>query len=516
MAVGHVEDDTYVSTIAINGRMLHHELAEPRLAFAEEVVLHDGPNTIEIVAEDLSGKQTSRHLTVHLDRHGPLLSLERVAFLGTPLHHSVRVHGMVSDQSRITRFVLAGREVPLLAATASAFQQETAVTADTTLLPFEVEDAAGNVTRGDIELIPPTSATPKTRHGTPVPSGLPRWASLHQSPVVADLTVLPANSRLVAQLQDRDPPRITFTGLEDREIVYDNKIYLEGRVTDASAITAFSIAGESYWKRKCQQLFFGYFARLRAGQMNGFLLEAADEWGNRGERAVRVLHQIQQTRQLGARLRVLLAPFARSGQPSVLGETVVASLFDAMVGHKRFDILAGDLSLRQEEFHDPAAAARVAKAMGAEGTLIGTVIETTKQPALDVYARFVDVDTETVLAAEDVYSEDLTPLGVKALMSGLAVKLHRHFPLQEGVIVAREGQKLWVNLSGQQGTQPGTRFLVFREEKTLVHSGRVLQKPERLLAEARIMAVSPGLSEARLLPSALAEEVQESDKVITK
>ena len=238
------------------------------------------------------------------------------------------------------------------------------MTADTTLLPFEVEDAAGNVTRGDIELIPPTSDIPKTRQGTPVPVGLPRWASLHQSSVVADLTALPVNSRLVAQLQDRDPPRITFTGLEDREVVYDNKIYLEGRVTDASAITAFSIAGESYWKHKCQQLFFGYFALLRAGQMNGFLLEAADEWGNRGERAVRVLHQVQQTRQLGARLRVLLAPFARSGQPSVLVETVVASLFDAMVGHKRFDILTRDLTLRQEEFHRSGRSRQSGKSHG--------------------------------------------------------------------------------------------------------------------------------------------------------
>ena len=44
--------------------------------------------------------------------------------------------------------------------------------------------------------------------------------------------------------------------------------------------------------------------------------------------------------------------------------------------------------------------------MGAEGILIGTVIETAKQRSLDVYARFVDVDTETVLAVEDVYGED--------------------------------------------------------------------------------------------------------------
>jgi hypothetical protein len=287
-------------------------------------------------------------------------------------------------------------------------------------------------------------------------------------------------------------------------------------VTDSSAITAFAIAGESYWKHKCMQLFFGYFALLRAGQLNGFLLEAADEWGNRGERSIRLMHQVQQVRQLGSRLRVFLAPFAKAGQPSVLAEPVFASLFDALVEQKRFDIIAREPILHQQELVEPAAAARAGKAAGAEGIVIGTVIETEKPRSLDVYARYVDVDTETVLAAEDVYGEALTPLDVKTLMAGLALKLQRHFPLAEGLIIAREGQKLWVTFSSQQGMQPGTKLIVFREGKKIAHGGKILQTPAPLLGEARITAISADLSEARLLPSVQSAEIQESDRVITK
>jgi hypothetical protein len=202
----------------------------------------------------------------------------------------------VSDRSRITRFVLSGSPVPLQSETAWTFRQEALVKAETTSLPFEAEDAAGNVTRGNIELTPAEAGSQQTHQEKTDPAALPRWAALHPSPAVADLVAWPAQPLQAATRQDRDPPRITFTGLEDREIVYDNQIYLEGKVTDVSAITAFAVAGESQWKYECTQLFFGYFAPLRAGQLNDFLLEAVDEWGNRGERSIRLMHQEQQVR----------------------------------------------------------------------------------------------------------------------------------------------------------------------------------------------------------------------------
>jgi hypothetical protein len=516
MVTGHATDDSYVSGITINGRALFIELADPRLAFAEEVALHDGQNTINIVVEDLLGQLTSQQLTVYLDRHGPLLSLKRVERLGTPPNQRVRVQGLVSDSSRITRFVLGGSPVSLQSETAWTFRQEARVRAETTSLPFEVEDAAGNVTRGDIELTPPEAGLQKTRQEKTDPATLPRWAALHPSPVIADLVAWPAQPLQTASLQDRDPPRITFNNLEDREIVYDNKIYLEGKVTDVSAITVFAVAGESHWKHECTQLFFGYFAPLRAGQPNSFLLEAVDEWGNRAERSIRLLHQEQQVRQLGSRLRVFLVPFVKRGEPAVLAEPVFASLFDALVEQKRFDIIAREPTLLQQEIVELAAAAKAGKAAKVEGIVIGTVIETEKLRSLDVYARYVDVDTEKVHAAEDVYGEALTPRDVKTLMAGLALKLQRHFPRAEGLVIAREGQKLWVTLSSQAGMQPGTKLLVFREGKKIAHGGKILQTPPVLLGEARITAVSFDLSEARLLSSAPSAEIQESDSVITK
>ena len=126
MAVGHVEDDTYVSAIAINGRPLFIELAEPRLAFAEEVALHDGPNTIDIVAEDLLGQAD---LPAPHRAPGPPWTAPQPGARGTPWDAATPAasgcKGLVSDQSRITRFVLAGQQVPLQAETAWAFRQET-------------------------------------------------------------------------------------------------------------------------------------------------------------------------------------------------------------------------------------------------------------------------------------------------------------------------------------------------------------------------------------------------------
>ena len=49
-------------------------------------------------------------------------------------------------------------------------------------------------------------------------------------------------------------------------------------------------------------------------------------------------------------------------------------------------------------------------------TLVGTVLETPH--ALDVYAHLVDVETSVILAAEDVYGEDLGLPTVKTLMEG--------------------------------------------------------------------------------------------------
>jgi hypothetical protein len=60
------------------------DLAVPLFPFSQEVTLHEGSNTIDVVAIDLLGHATRQRLRVYADRQGPLVSLEKVELVGQP------------------------------------------------------------------------------------------------------------------------------------------------------------------------------------------------------------------------------------------------------------------------------------------------------------------------------------------------------------------------------------------------------------------------------------------------
>jgi hypothetical protein len=103
-------------------------------------------------------------------------------------------------------------------------------------------------------------------------------------------------------------------------------------------------------------------------------------------------------------------------------------------------------------------------------------------------------------------------------MDGLTLKLQRHFPLIEGVIVEKSGKKVLTDLSHSHRIQQAMRLIIFREGKEVKHpvTGRMLRPPAKVIGEARITAVSDDLSEAIVQRVEPSEDVRELDKVITK
>jgi Glucodextranase, domain B/Curli production assembly/transport component CsgG len=524
---GRAVDDMYVAAIAVNGQRQFIELAAPQLSLSEEIALHDGVNTIDIVAEDLVGRQAQARITVHLDRHGPLLSLEQVETIGLPLMPRARIQGFLRDASRITRFVLAGQSVPLQQGSAWEFRQEVPLVPGATALPFEVADAAGNVTRGEIALVSPAAEVPGGRQGNLPLQLLPRWAwhgdERQAQTVITDLPDRPAVPLRMAQGPERRPPVITLASLQDQETVYDPTIYVEGRVTGAHTITAFALNGESLWQRKTRQLFFGQSVPLQVGD-NRLVLDAVDEVGTSVQRTIIVHRAERPGRRLGARLRVALLPFDKAGAAATLSEIVYDALFNVLVNQRRFDLverqrldaILQEHKLSQKLLADPATAIRAGKFATADGIVAGLVTETPH--SLEVLARLIDVETAVVLAAEDVYGEDLTPPTMKTLLEGLAWKFQRRFPLIEGFVMSKEGQHLITDLAEAQGIRQHMKLLIFRPGEEFKHpqSGRLLRKPDKIIGEARVTAVTADLSEAILLLSESSGEVQEADRVITK
>jgi hypothetical protein len=100
--------------------------------------------------------------TVILDRYGPLVSIEHVERRGVSSQQSVLVQGSLFDPSSVMHVQLSTQRVALSTGAIPTFRAEVRVPAETLTLPFEVADAAGNVTHGSIDL-PAPSAPEETR-----------------------------------------------------------------------------------------------------------------------------------------------------------------------------------------------------------------------------------------------------------------------------------------------------------------------------------------------------------------
>jgi hypothetical protein len=502
---GQVTDDTYVSAIAINGAKQFMELATPRQTFQQQLPLQDGANTIDIVAVDLVGKSTRQQLTVTLDRHGPVLSLERVERRGTPPHQRVRLHAWLSDSSKVVRFALAGRQIPLSPEQDYAIHEDIPFPSGMIGLPFEAEDAAGNTTRGTIALEP--DAFVPVRDGQTISPATIRWAALDVAPVIADLAFAQTPPAWMAQQRTLPPPSITLTDLPAQPITYYDTVYLEGHATGSSPLLALTVNGVSLWRRAGYQLFFGYSAALQPGD-NHFVLEAMDQAGQRTRREVVIHRRVEEVKRLEARWRVTLLPLQPKGEAAALVGAVYDALLTALIDQGRFQFIEREhleASLQEQKISrsalvEPETAVQLGKMVGAEGLLLGTVTLTPR--ALEVFTHVVDVETATILAAEDVYGEELELHAVRALMEGLALQIRQQFPLVQGHVLQVQGTQVLVDLGTQQ-LKKHMKLLVFRDHRPP-------------FGEVKVEAVFAALSLGVFRPASNAAEVQQLDSVMTK
>ena len=70
---GFVEDDTYIDTLTIGG--IHSEVGEDG-AFHEELHEEESADVLTLVARDVSGKETHKHVVIH-DTEPPVLTIEQ-------------------------------------------------------------------------------------------------------------------------------------------------------------------------------------------------------------------------------------------------------------------------------------------------------------------------------------------------------------------------------------------------------------------------------------------------------
>ncbi len=163
-----------------------------------------------------------------------------------------------------------------------------------------------------------------------------------------------------------------------------------------------------------------------------------------------------------------------------MGKIVAEWFITALVQEGRFDVIERRLleKVLQEQnigvsgVVDESSASKLGKVLGAKIVITGTVLEF--QNVLEVNARILEVESSSIIAAENVKSTS-GAARLEDLVFEMSQKIIRDFPL-EGYIAQRDEKSVLLDLGQRVGIRKGMRFLAYKEGKVIKHpkTGEIL------------------------------------------
>lgn len=497
---GVAEDEHYLSGITIKGVPLFLEGAEKRIIFKETLPLSQGKHIIEVAAKNLLGKVTKRTMVIHVDREGPVVTLEELKFHKSELGEGVTVYGSIYDESGVADLNINGRPIPVRQGFEVPFTQR--LTMDKGVMELTARDGLGNQTSARIPL-------------TPISAG--------HAPVVLAFADSDMTKLMIAALfgkKDARPPVIKLKGWTDSQTVFMEKAYIEGEIRDESKIESLTVNQVPILRRKGQTILFSHLAELKEGE-NSIVIEAKDEAGNVANRNFSILRRIPKALQLEERMSLTVLPFEQKGVVSEAGFSFQDNLINTLVDQDRFrvverdklDIILQEQKLSRTELIDKNTALKLGRLMAAQAIITGSIIET--RAGIEIVGRLIDTETSEILAVEDVYDEEKDLPALKTLAEGMAIKFHREFPLLNGLVIEHKGKHIFIDL-GKDKIKGQRRLIVYREEP-IKHptTGKILGADTMILGRARVTQLMAEISKAEIL-NGKTGTIKRLDKVITE
>jgi len=497
---GVAEDEHYVSAITIGGASFFLEGSQKRISFREILRLSQGLHPVEVEAINLVGKVAKRTVLVHVDREGPMITLEEVQFNEDKTGNRVTIKGSVYDESNVFSLTINGRAIAINKGVEAFFTE--IITTDKESLELVARDRLGNQTSGLIPLTPQTAS---------------------KTPIMLACADTGSQALLFAGLfgpNDTRPPNIRLKGWTGTQTVFLKKIYLEGQVSDESRIEDLTINETPVLRRKGLHVCFNHLIELAEGE-NTIAILAEDEAGNIATKKITVIRRVTKALQLKERMSLTAFPFDQKGAVSGASLAFQDNLIDSLVKQNRFrvverdklDLILEEQKLSRTKLFDKRTALRLGRLVAAQSIITGSIIET--RTGIEVVARMIDAETSEIIATEDVYGEVKDLPALMALAEGMAIKFHRNFPLVDGLVIECRGEDIFTDL-GQDVIKLQRRIIVYRE-KPMKHpvTGKVLGSDTQIIGRARVIQVQPEMSKAELIDGKH-QLINPLDKVITE
>ena len=495
---GRVTDDAYVSAVSVMGVPIFMEGSHKQVNIDQALNLSQGKHNIEVLAVNLMGKSAHQKLTIHVDRQGPMITIEDLKKTdGSP---TLTVSGSVYDPLTTVFLQINGEAVSLKVGSEAFFFYQ--LPENTQTIELIARDKLGNQTTAQLNVAQTLTA---------------------KRPVMLVDASASSLDMLAASFfgnKDTIPPDIRLKGWTDSQTVYLDKIYLEGEVTDNNRIAGLEINQKPILRREGKSIFFNHLAELDAGK-NNLQVKAVDGAGNVAEKNISITKETPKALQLTERMRTTIMPFEQKGMVSNISLSFQDNLTNALFAQNRFQIIERqkldyvlqEQKLSQTDLIEKRTAIRLGKLVASQSIITGSIIDT--HAGLEIVARMIDTETSELLASEDVFGEEKSFLALKSLSEGMAIKFHQEFPLVDGLVVQKKGKHIFTDI-GEPKTKLSRRLIVYREE-AIKHpvSGKVLGTDNAIIGRVRVTQVMPDLSKAEVVTGNV-DEMKPLDKVITE
>ena len=196
-----------------------------------------------------------------------------------------------------------------------------------------------------------------------------------------------------------------------------------------------------------------------------------------------------------------------------MGGIVAEWFITALVKAGRFDVIErahlqkiiAEQKLGMSGLVEESSAASVGKMLGVKTIITGSVMSL--PDAIEVNARIIDVETGSIIAAENVSSPSST--GLQAAINNIAILISKNYPL-EGYIVKRDKKEVTLDLGAASGIKRGMEFVAYKEGKIIRHpkTGQIIDIDIEETGTILITEVGPKVSYGRIIteygPNAIA------------
>ncbi|MDP3286225.1 MAG: CsgG/HfaB family protein [Desulfobacterales bacterium] len=187
-----------------------------------------------------------------------------------------------------------------------------------------------------------------------------------------------------------------------------------------------------------------------------------------------------------------------------MGIIVAEWFITALVKAGRFEVIERGLlkKLLEEQklsmtgIVDATTATKIGKFLGVKTIISGSVMKL--QNVIEINARIIDVETASIIAAENVKSTAAVRL--QDLVVQMSEKIIKNFPL-EGYIVNKTNSKVTIDLGRMAGVKEGMEFLVYKEGKIIKHpkTGEILDVQRIETGKIKIASVRDKIAEGDVL-----------------